>query len=270
MATNALSKGKTEIKLTDLTPKWLKDNYLTGLTFCDADGKELPNEFFETHMMNAVRRIEGIANISILEKVLTAEEHDYRVGDYQMFAFLQLFHFPVKRVEAVRAVYPLGLTIQDFPKEWFRVEESHGQIHLVPSRGSLGQIILGQGGDFLPLIYSGLSYLPHLWEIDYVAGMDECDMPRDVVEAIAKYASIEILTIMSDLIRPIGVSSESVSLDGMSQSQSFQLPAFQQRINRYIFDLYGIEGKQQDLKTTSGLLKHLYDQFHGFNLASLY
>ena len=157
-----------------------------------------------------------------------------------------------------------------FPDEWIRLEEDHGQIHLVPSRGSLSQIIIGQGGDFLTLIFGGISYMPSLWEVDYTAGMDVEDIPRIIVEAIMKYAAIEVLIIASDLVRPIGVTSESISLDGGSQSMSYSQPAFDARIKKYMGDLYGPEGKQQELMTTSGLLKQIHDQFHSFNLASLY
>jgi hypothetical protein len=257
------------IAFADLTPDFLKKNYLTGLSFCDATGQELGDEFFCHHMNVAMRKLQDITQISVMEEAINAEPHDYYINDYTTYAFLQLFKWPVLSVEQVRAVYPAGQTIQVFPNEWVRLTVEHGQIHLVPSRGTLGQIIIGQGGDYLPLIYSGLTYLPALWEVDYTVGFDQDDIPPGIAEAIMKLASVEILTIASDLIRPLGVTSESVSMDGLSQSQSYTVPAFQQRINRYIFDLYGIEGKNQTLKTTSGLLRQLHDQYHGFTLASV-
>jgi hypothetical protein len=265
-----LADGNTELALADLTPQWLKSNYLKGLTLVEADGSEYPNSFYETHLQNAARKIEKITGVSILEETIIGEAHDYRVGDYVEYAFLQLFKAPVRSVENMRAVYPLGDTIQSFPNEWIRLEAMHGQIHLVPSGGSLSNVIIGQGGDFLPLIYGGLSYMPNLWEVDYTAGFDPENFPREVAEAIAKLACIDILSIASDLIRPIGINSESVSIDGLSQSQSYMAPAFKQRIDRYVFDLFGIEGKAQDAKTTSGLLRQIHDYHFAFNLASLY
>ncbi len=265
-----LAEGTTELALSELTPKWLKENYLTGLKLVDETGAEYPDAFYETHMQNAVRKIEKITTVSILEETLTGEQHDYRVSDYMQWAFLQLFKAPVRSVENLRAVYPLGETIQSFPDEWIRLEAMHGQIHLVPSSGSLGNIIIGQGGSFLPLIYGGLSYMPSLWEVDYTVGFDPDDFPREVAEAIAKWACIDILSIASDLVRPIGINSESVAIDGLSQSQSYLAPAFKQRIDRYNQDLYGPEGRNQEFKTTSGLLKQIHDYHFAFNLASLY
>jgi hypothetical protein len=266
----SLATGEITLELASLTPEWLKANYLAGLTLCDETGVEYPDSFYETHLQNAVRKIEQVTNVSILEETLTGEQHDYRVGDYMQFAFLQLFKAPVRSVETLRAVYPLGQTIQEFPDEWIRLEAMHGQIHLVPSSGSIGNIIIGQGGAFLPLLYGGVTYMPSLWEVDYTVGFDPDDFPREVAEAIAKMACVDILSIASDLVRPIGVNSESVSIDGLSQSMSYQAPAFKQRIDRYLFDLYGIEGKSQEFKTTSGLLKQIHDYHFGFNLASLY
>jgi len=51
-----------------------------------------------------------------------------------------------------------------------RLTVEHSQFHLVPTSGSLAQVLLGGGNGYLPFIFSGLSYLPGLWEVDYVSG----------------------------------------------------------------------------------------------------
>lgn len=265
-----LSEGETTIKLSELTPCWLKDNYLTGLKIVDGQGRDYPDTFFETHMQNAMRYIEETCDITVIEVSVKNEQHDYRVTDYAVYGFMQLFKVPLRAVKQVRAVYPLGQNIAVYPDEWIQPQGYSGQIHIIPSRGSLGSVIIGQGGDFIPLIYGGLSYLPSLWEVDYVAGFDPENLPRMVVDAWAKLTAMNILTILSDLVRPIGVSSTSASIDGMSQSMSYQLPAFQARLSRYSQDLYGPDGKQQQLAMTSGLLKQIYDVYRPQNMASLY
>lgn len=265
----SLADGDTNIKLSDLTPTWLKENYLTGLQFLDTAGMPIGDTFFDTHLQNAVRKLETICDISILELVITGEQHDYRIGDFYAYAFLQTYKQPVREVKKVRAVYPVGNSIAEYPDEWIQITPN-GQINLVPQRGALGNTILGAGGDFLPLMFAGLSYVPSLWEIDYTAGMDSDNLPRMVVEAIAKLAAIDVLAIMSDLTRPIGINSESLSIDGLSQSQSYQAPAFQARIERYKEDLYGPQGRAQELAVTSGLLKQILDYYRPINMASLY
>lgn len=265
----ALADGNITIRLADLTPEWLKTNYLTGLEFVDRAGKPYPDSFFETHMQNALRKLEKLCDISILELTITGEEHDYHAQDYLNWGWIQLYKVPVRMVTQLRGVFPLGVSIVTYPSEWIQLRGESGQINVVPNQGALGSVIIGQGGDFLPIMYGGISTVPNLWRVDYTAGMDPDDMPRMIVEALAKLACIDALRIMSDLVRPIGVSSESASIDGLSQSMSYQAPAFQARISGYLEDLYGPSGKSQELTMTSGLLKQILDAYRPINMVSM-
>lgn len=265
----ALADGNIKIALSELTPEWLKTNYLTGLKFVDYAQKEYPDSLFETHMQNAVAKIEKLCDICILPLTVNAEQHDYRITDYQNWGFLHLYKVPVRWVSALRGVYPAGTSVVQYPTEAIQIRGDTGQLNLVPTSGALGSLIIGQGGTFVPLVYGQLSEVPNLWEVDYQAGMDVKDLPRMIVEAIAKLACMDLLAIFSDLSRPIGVTSESVAVDGLSQSQSYQIPAFQARIQRYEADLYGPAGKNQQLAMTQGLLKQILDAYRPLNLESL-
>lgn len=256
-----LSDGNITIKLSDLTPEWLKTNYLTGLRFVDYANKDYPDSFYETHMQNAVAKIEKLCDICILELTTTAEQHDYQLNDYMQWGFLRLYKVPVKWVTALRGVYPANTDAVSYPTEAIEVIANTGQLNIVPTAGTLGSLIIGQGGSFVPLVHGQVSQIPNFWEVDYTAGMDYNNLPRMICEAIAKLACMDILTIMSDLARPIGVTSESVSIDGLSQSQGYQIPAFQARLKQYTSDLYGPEGKNQLLAMTSGLLKQIMDAY---------
>ena len=99
-------------------------------------------------------------------------------------------------------------TQQDRPSRYFHrsgfgAQHEHAQLHLVPTSGTLSQLIIGQGADYLPLIYAGIGYLPQLWEVDYISGFDAGSVPRIIVDAICKLAVIAIATIASDLIHPL-------------------------------------------------------------------
>lgn len=265
----ALADGNITIKLSDLTPQWLKDNYLTGLKFVDINGVEYGDGVFETHLQNAVSKLEKLCDISILELTIKSEEHDYIVTDYLNWGWMQLYKVPVKMVTELRGVYPLGTNVVKYPNEWIQVNGDSGQINVVPTQGAIGAVIIGQGGDFVPIVYGGVSRVPNLWQVDYVAGMDPDNLPRMVVEALAKLACMDLLAIFSDLTRPIGVTSESASVDGLSQNRSYTVPAFQARLKQYTADLYGPEGKSQEVGMTSGLLKQIQDSFRPMTMASL-
>jgi hypothetical protein len=252
--------------LAKLTPKYLRENYLIGLVLKGADGQELSDAVLQDHLDSAFAKVEGITNVDILQHVYVAEKHDYHVDDYQRYGFLQLFHLPIFTVQEIRAVYPTGQTIQVFPQEWMRIEPSHSQINLIPTSGTLSQVIIGHGGDYLPLIYSGLGYLPGLWEVDYTAGFDPAKMPRLIIDVVCKYAVIELLQKMSDLINPLGLQNSSLSVDGLSQSRGYMAPAFKGRIDSYKADL-GMPGPNGE--PLGGLLREIRNNYMGVNMASM-
>lgn len=235
------SRFSALLSLDDLTGKYLLDNYLTGFKFMGSDGQELPPKFYEDKIADAIAKLESITHIDVLERSVVGEKHDYHTTDYLNYAYMQLFRTPCQSVSQVRAVYPTGQTIQVFPSEWVRLYVEHSQFHLVPTSGSLAQVMLGGGNGYLPFILAGLSYLPQLWEVDYVSGFRVDAIPREIISVICKLAAIDVLVIASDLIGPLGVASSSLGIDGMSQSIARQLPAFKARIDQYRVDL-GIPG----------------------------
>lgn len=258
------------MSLNDLTAKYLKDNYLTGFSFAGSNGQELPPQFYEDKIADAIAKLEDITNVDILQREITSEKHDYFTTDYLNYAFMQLFRVPCQSVQMVRAVYPTGQTIQVFPQAWVRLTVEHSQFHLVPTSGSLAQVLLGGGNGYLPFIFAGLSYLPQLWEVDYVSGFATDAIPRDIVSAICKMASIEILTLMSDLVGPLGVASASLGIDGMSQSIARQLPAFKARMDAYKVDL-GLPGPGLgvDPKYNSGAIGQIRRTYLGMVMVSV-
>lgn len=264
----SLADGNTTIKLSDLTPKWLKQNYMPGLKFVDECDNEYPDSFFDHHMQNAVRKLETICDITVLPTTFTDEEHDYHVKDYVQWGFLRLFRVPVIKVMKLKGQFPATGAV-DFPTSMIQIRADCGQLNLVATRGSLAQVTVGQGGDYLQLLNGGISQLPNMWLVSYEAGFDMNNIPRMIVEAIAKLACIDILTILSDVVRPLGLSSESTSMDGASQSQSYQVPAFQARMKTYVADLYGPDGKRQEFAMTSGLLKQIFDKYRPISLESI-
>lgn len=268
--TQVTSRFSQYQSLDDLTARYLKDNYLTGLTFAGTDNQALSNSFFEDKIANAIARFEDITSIDILQRQVDDEQHDYYVNDYLNYAFLKLYRTPAAHVSKVEAVYPTGQTIQVFPHEWVRLNVEGSQIHLVPTSGSLAQVMLGGGNGYLPFIFAGLGYLPNLWHVYYQSGFKPGTVPRNIISAICKLASIEVLTIMSDLIGPIGVASSSLSLDGMSQSMARQLPAFKARIESYKVDL-GLPGPGLgvDPKYNTGEIGQLRRTYFGIAFASV-
>lgn len=254
------------LSITDLTPSYLKQHYLFGIKLLDDNGNEYPDDFWYQKIGFAAGEVERVCNIRVLPTPIKDETHDYYVEEYSKFAFLKLDHQPILSVDRIRMVYPTMVEGVTFPKEWAKIDRNAGQLQLIPTAGTLSQVILGIGGSFLPMMTSGLSYLPQLFHIDYTAGFDYGKCPRNVFDAVAKKACIDILTVVADVIYPPGMTSKSVNIDGLGESFSImnngnRAPVFTGRISQYMEELYG------DGRTNRGVLAEIRDQYVGIKMA---
>lgn len=259
--------GPVVSNVSQITPGLIKDAYLTGLNFVDANKQPYPSSWYVTHINSAIAKFERHTQIHVLRRVIVDELHDYNANDYVNFCFFSLFNYPVISVERVAAMYPTGQLVFTFPVEWVRLNTVHGQVQLVPTQGSLSSVLLGRGGSYLPLIYAGMGYLPQLFHVDYTSGFAEGMVPLDIVDAICKLAVIQMLAVAGDTVFPPGVTNISAGIDGVSQGigilNNGQLPpVFAGRISTYRAELYGrATGPEGE-----GVLDQLRSQYKGLNL----
>ncbi len=195
----------------------LKDRYLFGVNITRDDGTPLPDAVFQHYIMQSIRWMEKQLDIPILPTVFV-EKHDYFRGDYQAFNLIRLDNYPVIDVEEFRVQYPSGQNVVVFPPEWYRLNKPEGHIQIVPTAGTLSNIMIGQGGSFLPAIYSGMDYLPQLFEVTYTAGFEDGQIPEDILDLIGMFASLGPFNIFGDLIAGAGIATISLSMDGLSQN----------------------------------------------------
>ena len=200
-----------------LTVEELKQRYFFGVDLTDDTGKPLPNAVFEHYIINAIRWFEHQLDIPIIPTIF-CEQHDFYRNDYHAFNMIRLDNYPVISVDEYRVEYPSGQTVIIFPQEWIRLNKPEGHLQIVPTAGTLSEILVGQGGSFLPAIYNGLGYLPHLFEILYTAGFESNKVPRNIVDVIGKFAALGPFDIFGDLIAGAGIATISLSMDGLSQN----------------------------------------------------
>lgn len=219
----------------------IKNKYLFGIDLSDNEGNPLPEELLIHYLNSAVEYIQNLLDITISETEFT-ERHDYIRNDYQNWGFIQLDHNPVKEVKRLTLMYGDKRSVE-IPLDWIQLDKLTGQITLFPSAGSANSLIIGQTG-MLFGFQSQWDYAPSLWEVEYVAGFDENDksLPLGLLtEAIYKRASEGILNVWGDLIIGAGIASQSVSIDGVSQSigttQSAMYGGASARVQEYANDL---------------------------------
>jgi len=201
-----------------LTVTDLKNNFMFGLDLTDDDGNPFPDSMFEFAIRAAVDSLEKTLGISIKPKYIVSEFQDYYRQDYMDFAFIQLNNYPITSVSRVAMKYPTGESEIEFPSSWYQINSFHGQVHLVPTSGTLSNILMGRGGDYLTFVWKGWDWLPNLWRINYTAGFPKGQIPADVLACVGKMACFYPLNIAGDLVGGIAIASKSIGIDGLSQS----------------------------------------------------
>lgn len=223
----------------------------------------LSETFYQQHINIAASIFERETDILLNEQDVTDELHDYILNDYQMFAFISLYKPPVSAITKLAVRYPTNPTDTIWPLEWARLQFPN-QLHLVPTHGTLSQVLIGQSGSYLPIIYSSMSFLPQLFRISYKAGFAQNKLPFDILDALCKLAVISVFAARSDSIFPPGLTSMSLGIDGLSQSfgllNNGQMPAvFGSRIAYYQRELFGVPGDSHN----PGFLANVKMRYNG-------
>jgi len=150
--------------------------------------------------------------------------------------------------------------------EWCnQYESSDGwsmrRINIVPSgsatSASTNVVLMGV---MAQLGIRSLNLVPNYWSASYLTGWTPDKLPIELVDVVGKLASIQVLAVLGDLVLTPGLSGQSLSIDGLSQSLntpiSGQNSAFGGRIKQYT----------QDIITT---LQRLKMNYTGINFAVL-
>jgi len=208
-------------------------NYLSGVKLTDQNGVALPDSLFDTAIINAVAWFSMTHKVFIAPEIIEDEQHDYYVEQYQDYCYIALYHYPVLSVQSVQAIYPTGQSIMIFPQPWVKLRKKAGQIQLIPTAGTLSQVLIGQGGNWLPLM-GRLNSLPSLFHVSYTAGFDTGKVPDIVNAIIGMKAAIHVMN-NSTVLNP-GIQSQSIGEDGLSQTMSVmggKYGPYSGRINSY-------------------------------------
>lgn len=214
-------EGVLNPALDVLSVQDLKTNFLFGIDLTDDAGVPYPDSLFAFYIQAAVAQVEMEFDIIVKPTVIEAEAHDFIKRDYDKYVFTVLDFRPIVSVERVELVLPTEVRVIDYDPNSFQVDFNAGTLEIVPGSG---QITLGQTGAFLPLVFGGQDYLPRTIRVWYTAGISDRTVrgrhgvPANLVEYIGMLASEGPLGIAGDLIVGAGIASQSISMDGLSQS----------------------------------------------------
>ncbi len=283
--------------LADITPTNMKKFYLRGLEplFREISGEVWNDEFFWWCLSQGVMMVEGRSSVALLP-IQRVEFHDYNIRDNTTYLFMRLHKPPVYSISRVSVVYPITVSdatgntstfkytqggvdgikpqednvIYEVPMDWIRLERS-GQLIIVPTLGIAQQQYFSEGGSYFPLSTGFPEHLPHMFRVEYIGGFHNTEVPMMVVDAIFKAASIEALTVLSDTLRPPGVTSMELDFDGVRRSYTLDAgkdsvaALFSARISQYRRDLFGV-ANASTFSHRGGLIAQIRDRYQGFSM----
>lgn len=204
----------------------IQNRIIFGIPLKDGEGNPFPPDLLQSYLDSAVAWAEQMLNIAIQPRE-EEEHHDYLMSDYVNWGYIKLWKKPILSVESVEMYYG-DRPMFTIPADWLRIDRLGGAIQLFPTSGSAGgMIITASGGLVTPILQGSVGYAPQMWKIKYTAGMTESEQEQvyrqtniqpNLREVIYKKAAMSILGVWGDLIIGAGIASQSLSLDGLSQS----------------------------------------------------
>lgn len=174
-----------------------------------------------------------------LRPVVVREKQAFDRFAYKSYGFFKLRQPPVSKIVSVGVVPPNGETVYSMPLEW--VETAYaptGQINIIPMTAaqvggtSTTGIFPGQsanGGAFYLTVVQQAGWVPAYWQVEYVSGFCDGQVPRVVNDLVGVIAAMDILSQVATTYAK--VQSHSLGIDGLSQSVSTPGPQiFAQRL----------------------------------------
>jgi len=211
-------QGEGDAALDIISVSELKTNYLFGLDLTDDEGTDYSDTLYQWFIKSAVSWLEIKLDMPIRPTSYTDERHDYYREDYEKYIWMKLKHYPVIDVAEVNMVLPGEEVVQTFDRDWIHIQHDSGQLNIVPGTAGSGTILMGAGGGWLPFIYGRHRHIPDVFRVDYTAGFATGEVPDIIRDAVGKIASFGPLNIAGDLLGGAGIASQTVSIDGLSQT----------------------------------------------------
>lgn len=237
-----------------LSVEELKDAYLFGIPIQNRNNVYISDDTIKNYIKSAQEQLQNYLALRFKKQVYF-EKLSFTAEDFYNWGFLRTT-YPVVKGMSLEGF--LNTTKQStYPAEWLASKDAsdgilyHRNLYIIPAGNSTGVTQAQLFTGIIPnLTYLGLARIPEYWTATYVTGWDK--VPMNIIDAVGKLAAINIFRISGDLILSPGISSFSLSIDGLSQSQGIK--AFDNRIKMMLDDL------------TQRILPELRDYYRGFLL----
>ncbi len=223
-----------------MSPTELRENYLFGIPFSGNDGRKISNQAVKEHIINAQKKIENLFSIKFNKQVIE-ESRDFVRQEFNTWGYIRTM-YPIVFINELKGMINDVQQIS-YPKQWLSIKKIseiaiYRNVYLVPNNGngtSMDSHSISYNGLSPNIRWMGQSFIPNYWKLKYITGWNE--IPKDLLDFVAKYAAINVLGLLGDILYGVGITSIQLSLDGVSQStplsRSAQGGIFAGRIKQY-------------------------------------
>lgn len=243
-----------------LSPTEMFSLYLYGIKIQAGDGTAFSTESMRFYIQAAQQEIENFFNLKLVYQFIALEKLTFYRADYWQSFPILFTNYPVNK--------PISLTGRfnqleqiSYPTQWLtNTQNSYGQYKRRVSIVPTGTAVATANAE---VILSGLTtqlgsqhflMIPDYWDLQYITGFKLDQMPMDLINLTGKLASFGPLGIAGDLILGAGISSQSLGVDGLSQSISSTSSAtnagYGARLVQY----------EREIKATIPRIKLVYDE----------
>lgn len=203
----------------------LREKYLFGIPVCTTDGRKLPPNSIKHQIAVAQKRIENLFSIKLKKQVIE-ESRDFIREEFNRWGYIRSM-YPISYIDSLKG-YINEACQANYPHDWLVIKRIssvaiYRNVYLIPNSSSVNGATMNQTS----LIYNGISPhlgwfgksdIPNYWRLKYITGWDDDEIPEDLIDLIGKYAAINVLGAIGSYLYGVGLTSISVSLDGVSQN----------------------------------------------------
>lgn len=243
-----------------LSPTEMFSLYLYGIKIQAGDGTAFSTESMRFYIQAAQQEIENFFNLKLVYQFIALEKLTFYRADYWQSFPILFTNYPVNK--------PISLTGRfnqleqiSYPTQWLtNTQNSYGQYKRRVSIVPTGTAVATANAE---VILSGLTtqlgsqhflMIPDYWDLQYITGFKLDQIPMDLINLTGKLASFGPLGIAGDLILGAGITSQSLGVDGLSQSISSTSSAtnagYGARLVQY----------EREIKATIPRIKLVYDE----------
>lgn len=202
-----------------MSPAELLEQYFYGTPIKEQDGREMSENTIRLYIDAAQKEIEKFLNLKLKPQIIE-EEKDFYWLDFRQWGFMRMTYmvrFPLDLIGFISDQEQIR-----YPREWLSFRKTsdgelyHRNLYLVPGNNNVRTNAIVFSGVTPHLGFLGRHEIPNYWRVTYCTGFDK--VPSDLVNFIGKLAAINIFHILGDLIIGAGIASQSIGIDGLSQS----------------------------------------------------